>query len=170
MKEDDGLPDKIVFRNILKESTIDDMYGDIDSQDNSSCASDKSWGMAKDGGQEDQKNIVHNDAVDSDEINDLNEDGLHLHNGLGNNVNNGNNKHYYIKQGEIINEQGTHFGNVNNNQQAQNKYFGGANELNQNNINDDDKDNDKDNDNDNDNDNEKSKSSQEEQPSRNIRR
>ena len=51
MGEDDGSPDGIVFRNILKESTINDIYGDVDSQDNSSCASDKSWGKVKDDGQ-----------------------------------------------------------------------------------------------------------------------
>ena len=62
--EDDGLPDKIVFHNILKESTIDDMHGDGNSQDNSSCGFDKIWDMKKDGGQKDQENIVYNDAVD----------------------------------------------------------------------------------------------------------
>ena len=46
------------FFNILKESTIYDMYGDVDSQDDSSCASNKSWDMSKDGRQEDQKNAV----------------------------------------------------------------------------------------------------------------
>ena len=30
MGEDDGSPDGIVFYNILKESTIDDMYKDVD--------------------------------------------------------------------------------------------------------------------------------------------
>ena len=45
MGEDDGSPDEIVFRNIYKKSTVEDMYGDVDSQDNSSCASDKSWNM-----------------------------------------------------------------------------------------------------------------------------
>ena len=52
MREDDGSPDGIVFCNIHKESTVDDMYSDVDSQDNSSCASDKSWKTKKDGGQE----------------------------------------------------------------------------------------------------------------------
>ena len=41
--EDDGPPDGIVFRNIRKESTMEDMYGEVDSQDDSICASDKSW-------------------------------------------------------------------------------------------------------------------------------
>ena len=49
MEEDEGSLDRIVFRNVLKESTSNDMYGDIDSQDNSSCASNKSWDMKKDG-------------------------------------------------------------------------------------------------------------------------
>ena len=42
MGEDDGSPDGIVFRNMHKESTVDNMYIDVDSQDNSSCVSDKS--------------------------------------------------------------------------------------------------------------------------------
>ena len=42
MGEDDGSPDGIIFCNILKESTIDDTYGDVYSQDNSRCASNKS--------------------------------------------------------------------------------------------------------------------------------
>ena len=58
MREDNGSPEGIVFHNIHTESTLEDMYGNVDSQDNSSCASDKSWDMKKDGGQEDQKNIV----------------------------------------------------------------------------------------------------------------
>ena len=63
MGEDDGSPDGIVFCNIHKESTMDDMYGDVDSQDNSSYASDTSWDKKKDGGQTDQKTIVY-DNVD----------------------------------------------------------------------------------------------------------
>ena len=90
--EIDGLPNGIVFCNILKEPTIDDMYRDINSQDNSSCASNKSWNMPKYGGQVDQKNIVYNDAVDNDKIDNLNKDGLDLQNGLGDNINNGNKK------------------------------------------------------------------------------
>ena len=39
----------IHFRNIHKESTLDDLYGDVDSQDDSSCASDKVWNMLKKG-------------------------------------------------------------------------------------------------------------------------
>ena len=76
--------------------------------------------MAKNGGQEGQKNIVYDDAVDGNKINDLNEDLLHLRNGLGDNVNNGNNKYNCIKQGGTINEQdeqGNNFGNANNNPQ-----------------------------------------------------
>ena len=49
MGEDDGLLDGIGFHKIHKESTVEDMYRDIDSQDNSSCASNKSWDMPKDG-------------------------------------------------------------------------------------------------------------------------
>ena len=72
--------------------------------------------------------------MDDDEIDDLNKDLLHLRNRLGDNINNGNNKHDYIEEGRFINEQDGqrhHFGNANNSPQAQNKHFGGANELNQ---------------------------------------
>ena len=48
------------------------MYGDVDSQDDSSCASNKSWDMSKDGGQIDQKTILYNDAFDDNKIDDLN--------------------------------------------------------------------------------------------------
>ena len=51
-REDDGMPDGIFFYNIPKESTLDDMYGHINSQYVSSCASNKSWDMSKDNGQE----------------------------------------------------------------------------------------------------------------------
>ena len=59
MGEDDGSPEGIVFCNILKVIIMEDMYDNVDSQDDSSCASDKSWDMKKDGGQEDDKNIVY---------------------------------------------------------------------------------------------------------------
>ena len=39
--EQEGMPNKIHFCNIHKESTVDDLYGDIDSQDDSSCVSDE---------------------------------------------------------------------------------------------------------------------------------
>ena len=61
MGENDGSPDGIVFRNIHKESTVKDMYKDIDSQDDSSCASEKSWNMRKGRGQKDQKTIVYDE-------------------------------------------------------------------------------------------------------------
>ena len=47
MREDEGIPDGIHFCNIYKESNLDDLYGDIESQDDSSCASDESWDMSK---------------------------------------------------------------------------------------------------------------------------
>ena len=124
------------------------MYDNVDSQDDSSCASDKSWDMEKDGGQDENKNIAYDDDVEQYEINDLNGDLLHLRNGLGDNINVANNKLQYI-EGRILNEdkrQGNHFGNVNhillanNIPLAQNKYFGGAN-------NNDDKDDDNNNNN-----------------------
>ena len=107
--------------NVHMESTVEDMYGNVYSQDDSSCTFDKSWDMKKDDGQEDQKNIVCDDDMDQDGINDLNEDLLHLCNGLEDNINNTNNKLACIEQGGIVNEhkgQGNHFGNVNNNPQA----------------------------------------------------
>ena len=82
--------------------------------------------MKKDDGQEDQKNIVYDDDMEQDEINDLNDDLLHLRYGLGDNINDANNKLEYIEQGRIVNEheeQGNHFGNANNNPHAQNKNF-----------------------------------------------
>ena len=121
MGEDDEMPDGIHFCNILKESTLDDMYGDVNLQDDNSCASNKSWDMPKNGGQEDQKTMMYIDAVDDNEIDDLNKDLIQLRNGFGDNVNDGNNEHEYIEQGGIINEQdgqGNHFGNANNNPQA----------------------------------------------------
>ena len=105
MGKDDGSSDGIVFCNIHKKSTVEDMYGDVDSQDNSSCASNKSWDMLKNGGQEDQKTIVYDDAMDHDEIDNLNKDLRHLQNGLGDTVNNGNNKHEYIENGGVVNAQ-----------------------------------------------------------------
>ena len=57
MREDDRLPEGIVFCNIHKETTVEDMYSNVDSQADSSCASDKSWDMKKDGNQEDNKYI-----------------------------------------------------------------------------------------------------------------
>jgi len=40
--------------------------------------------------------LAVNDNMDQDEINDLNEDLLHLRNGLGDNINDANNKFQYI--------------------------------------------------------------------------
>lgn len=40
--ENDGSLDGIVFHNIHKESTVEDIYRDTGSQDNSRCASNKS--------------------------------------------------------------------------------------------------------------------------------
>ena len=110
-REDDGSPEGIVFCNIHKVLTVEDLYNDVDPQDDSSCASDKSWGMKKDGGQEDDKNIVYNDDMEKDEINDLDEDLLYLRNGLGDNITDANNELQYIEEDGIINEvegQGNH--------------------------------------------------------------
>ena len=81
------------------------MYGDVDSQDDSNCAFDKSWNMPKDGDQVDQKTIIYDDAVDNDEIDDLNKNLIQLRNGFGDNINKFNNKQEYIEQGGVVNEQ-----------------------------------------------------------------
>ena len=47
MGKDEEMPDRIRFCNIHTESTLDDLYGDVESQDDSSCASDESWGYVK---------------------------------------------------------------------------------------------------------------------------
>ena len=65
MGKDEGILDRIHFHNIFKESTLENMYGGVDSQDDSRYASHKSWDMLKDGGQIDQKNIVYDDTVDN---------------------------------------------------------------------------------------------------------
>ena len=129
--KDEEIPDMIHFCNIHKEPILDDLYGDVESQDDSSCASDKSWDMPKDGGEIDQKNIVYNDAVDDGKIDDLNEeDTIHLKDGLANNNNNNNN----IKHVGVINQQDehqNHFGAANNNLKPQNNHFEGTNEHDQ---------------------------------------
>ena len=92
MGEDDGSPEGIVFRNIHKILTVEDLYPNINSQDNSNNASDTSWDVKKYGSQDDNKNVVYDDDVEYDEIDDLNKDLLHLRNGLGDNINDANNK------------------------------------------------------------------------------
>ena len=83
-----------------KESTLDDLYGDVESQNDNSCASDESWNISKHG-EIDVKNIVFDNAVNNDEIDDLDiEDVLHLNDGLENNNNNNNIKHI-----KVINQQ-----------------------------------------------------------------
>ena len=83
-------------------------------------------------------NIVYNDDVEYDKIDDLNTDLLHLRNGLGDNINDANNKHQYIEEGGIFDEdegQRNHFGNtnnillVNNIPLGQNGYFGGVDNI-----------------------------------------
>ena len=84
MGEDKGMPNGIHFCNIHKESTLDDLYKDIESQDDRSCVSVsyESWDIPNNGGEIDQKNIVYNDAVNDDEIDDLDNDPFHLNDGL----------------------------------------------------------------------------------------
>ena len=118
---DEEMPDRIHFSSIHKELTLDDLYGDVESQDDSSCASDKSWDMPKDCGQIDQRTVVYDYAVNDDKIDNLKkEDALHLQNGLTNNNNANNNNNNNIKHGGVINQQDkqqNHFGAANNNLQ-----------------------------------------------------
>ena len=81
--------------------------------------------------------------IDSDIVDNLNEDLIQVHIGFGDNVNKFNNKQEYIEQGGVVNEQdeqGNHSSNGNNNPQAHDKPFGTANEHNHNNANDSDND------------------------------
>ena len=95
------------------------MYGDVNSQDDSSCVSNKSWDMSKDGSWDDQKNTVYDDTVNDDKIVLLSKkDALRLHDGLADNNNNDDNNNNYIKHGGVINQQDgqeNHFGGAYNN-------------------------------------------------------
>ena len=113
-----------------------------------------SWDKKKDGGQDDDKNIVYNDDMEHDKLDDLNEDLLHLRNRLGDNINDVNNKHQYNEEEGILNEdegQGNYFGTAkniplaNNFPLGQNEHFGGAVNI----ENDKDENNDIDNENQN---------------------
>ena len=134
----------MVFRNIHKVLFVEDLYPNVDSQNNSNNASDTSWDKKKYGSQDDHKNILYYDEMEYDEIDDLNKDFLHLHNGLGDNINDANNKLQYIEEGEILNEDKgqrnkyTNTKNIplaNNIPLAQNEHFGGANDKENNNEN-----------------------------------
>ena len=50
MGEDDGSPEGIVFHNMHKVLTVEDMYPDVSPDDNSDNASDTSWNEKKDWG------------------------------------------------------------------------------------------------------------------------
>ena len=104
MGEYDGSPEGIVFRNIHKVLTVEDLYPDVDPQDDIDNASDTSWDKKKHGGEDDDKNILYDGDVKYNEIDDLNEDLLHLRNGLGDNINDANNKFQYLQEGGILNE------------------------------------------------------------------
>ena len=149
--EEEGIPNRIYFCNIHKESTLDDLYGDIDSQDDSSCASNESWDMPKNG-EIDLKKIKFDNAVNDDEVDNLdNEDTLRLNDGLANNNNNNNNNNDNnnnnnnnnnndndndndndnIEHIVIINQQDkqqNHVGIPNNNLQPENDHFKGLGE------------------------------------------
>ena len=69
-------------------------------------------------GLEDDKNIPYDDDVEYDEVDDLNEDNLHLDSGLGDNIKDANNKLGYSQEDGILNEdvgQRNHFNNKNQN-------------------------------------------------------
>ena len=137
MGEDDGSPEGTVFRNIHKQLTVEDLYPDVDPDDNSDNASDTNWDKKKHSDeQDDDENILKHDDVDYNEVDDLDEDLLHLRNRFGENINDANNKFQYLQEGGILNEakgQGNYFDNVNNIPLAnnvplaQNDHFGGAN-------------------------------------------
>ena len=82
----------------------------------------KSWDISKDGGQEDQKNIVYGDADNDGKIDNLNEeDLLHLRDGLVDNNNDDVIDHTYIEHGGVINqqdEQENRFGGADSNPQT----------------------------------------------------
>ena len=80
MGEDDGSQEGLGVCNIRKVLTVEDMYDNVNSQDNSCCASVKSWDMKQDGGQGNDENILYDDDMERDEINDLDEVLLQLHN------------------------------------------------------------------------------------------
>ena len=91
MGEDDVSPEGIVFCNIHKVLTVEDMYPDVSPDDNSNNASDTSWDNKKHGDvQNDDKNILNYDDVENDEVKDLMEDTLQLQSGFGENINSAN--------------------------------------------------------------------------------
>ena len=93
MGEDNGSPEGIVFCSIHKVLTVEDLYPDVDSQDDSNNASDTSWNKKKHCSDDYDKNILYDDDIEYNQVDDLNKDNLHLHSGLlGDNINNSNNK------------------------------------------------------------------------------
>ena len=84
---------------------MEDLYRDVDPDDNSDNASDTSWDKKKHGDvQNDDKNILNHDDVEDNEVDDLSEYLLHLQNGFGENINNANNKFQYLHEGGILNK------------------------------------------------------------------
>ena len=82
---------------------MEDLYPDVDSQNDSNNVSDTSWDKKKYGGEDDDKNILYDDDVEYNEIDVLNEDLLHLRNGLGDNINDANNEFQYLQEGGTLN-------------------------------------------------------------------
>ena len=84
---DDGSPEEgIVFHNVHHELHVEDMYRDVDPDDNSNNASSTSWDNKNHGDvQNDDENILnHNhDNVEDDEVKDLMKDQLQLWSGFG---------------------------------------------------------------------------------------
>ena len=121
---------------------MEDLYHDVNPDDNSNNASDTSWNDKKHGDiQNDDENILDHDDVEGDEVEDLMEDTLQLRSGFGENINNANDELQYLQEGGILNkakEQDNHFNNANNiplannGPPAQNDHFGEANNGNNN--------------------------------------
>ena len=95
---DDGSPEEgIVFRYTHHALTVEDLYHNIDPDDNSNNASDTSWDDKKHGDiQNDDKNILDHDDVEGDEVEDLMEDTLQLRSRFGENINNANDELQYL--------------------------------------------------------------------------
>ena len=81
------------FCNIHHELTVEDMYRDVDPDDNSNNASNTSWDNKKHGDvRNNDENILNHDDVEDDEVEDLMEDQLQVHSGFGENINDANNE------------------------------------------------------------------------------
>ena len=69
MDKQEGMPNRIQFRNIHHESTLADLFTENDLQDDNSCASDADWDLNKKP-EEDLKKITFDNHFDDDEVKD----------------------------------------------------------------------------------------------------